>query len=285
MAASLAAYYQKVKIGHVEAGLRTFQKYAPFPEEINRKVAGAVTDIHFAPTERAKKNLLLEGVSDSNIHVTGNTVIDAVLLIIKKIETENLQKRIISNLVAAYPNLSSVLKNNCQPDGNRRLILVTGHRRENFGKGFENICQALITIASKHPNVDIIYPVHLNPNVQEPVYRMLGSCNNIYLIDPIEYLPFVYLMYQSELIITDSGGVQEEAPSFGKPVLVTRDITERPEAIDTGTVKLVGTDHRSIVDTVTMLLENTNVYYEMAQSINPYGDGKASERIVGALKF
>jgi UDP-N-acetylglucosamine 2-epimerase (non-hydrolysing) len=277
MAASLATFYQQIPVGHIEAGLRTHNKYAPFPEEVNRKVTGAIADLHFAPTETAKINLLREGVSEKVIHVTGNTVIDALLLTVDKIERGGLAEKIVKDLTRRFPALKSVLTN---PTTNRRLILVTGHRRENFGIAFENICHALTQLAVSHRDVDIIYPVHLNPNVQEPVQRILGQGpSNIFLIEPLDYLPFVYLMSRAYLIITDSGGVQEEAPSLGKPVLVLRESTERPEAVTAGTVKLVGSDLEKIVYEASSLLENPQLYAEMARALNPYGDGRAAERI------
>lgn len=272
MAASLAAYYCRISVGHVEAGLRTNDKYAPFPEEINRKVTGALADYHFAPTERARENLLREGIQDSSIIVTGNTVIDALLSVVEKIHTDDaLAKRLDEQFLFLSPS--------------KRLILVTGHRRENFGDGFEHICHALAEIALSRSDVEIIYPVHLNPNVREPVKRILGNgdCRDIHLVEPIDYLPFVYLMERSYLIITDSGGVQEEAPSLGKPVLVMRDITERPEATEAGTARLVGTDRDKIVKNTNELLDNEKVYRAMSQARNPYGDGQAAKRIVEAI--
>lgn len=284
MAAGLAAFYIGIPIGHIEAGLRTHDKKAPFPEEVNRRIASVVTDFHFAPTEIARNNLLREGVSSDNIFVTGNTVIDALLMTLEKIRSEKLVPKIIDNLLESFPSLSRIFNNG--PDNTKmsRLILVTGHRRENFGQGFESICQALKEISSTHSDVQIIYPVHMNPHVQEPVQRILSECMNIHLIAPLDYLPFVYLMYSSYLIITDSGGVQEEAPSIGIPVLVMRDTTERPEAVDAGTVKLVGTDFNQIVDNVSILLENKEAYEKMARAVNPYGDGRACGRIVAVLK-
>jgi UDP-N-acetylglucosamine 2-epimerase (non-hydrolysing) len=284
MAASLAAFYSGITIGHVEAGLRTHNKQAPFPEEINRRLAGVVTDLHFAPTMTAQNNLLREGVSADTIFVTGNTVIDALLMTLEKIRSENLEPKIIGDLLESFPSLSKVFRNNRQKEKGSRLILVTGHRRENFGQGFENICRALKEIAAKHADVQIVYPVHLNPQVQEPVRRILSESDSIHLIAPVDYLAFVYLMYRSYIIITDSGGVQEEAPSLGKPVLVMRDTTERPEAIAAGTAKLVGTDYDAIVHNVSLLLGDNTAYQIMAQAVNPYGDGKACGRIIKALK-
>lgn len=272
MAASLAAFYLRIPVGHVEAGLRTWNKFAPFPEEINRKVAGVVTDLHFAPTDFAKNNLLREGVAEASIVVTGNTVIDALFSVVAKIRSSSLGEE----LAARFPFL----------DPGKRLVLVTGHRRENFGQGFEDICHALGRIADEVPAVEILYPVHLNPNVQEPVKRILGKNGrqNIHLIDPLDYLPFVYLMDRSHLIITDSGGIQEEAPSLGKPVLVMRDTTERPEAVDAGTVKLVGTDPDKIFTEAARLITDEESYQAMSRRHNPYGDGKAVGRIIAALK-
>jgi UDP-N-acetylglucosamine 2-epimerase (non-hydrolysing) len=284
MAASLAAFYQQIPVGHVEAGLRTHNKFAPFPEEINRKVTGAVSDLHFAPTQTAKDNLLKEGVNEESIHVTGNTVIDALMMTVGKLEQEGLRDSVVSDLVSRYPFLKNTAVSEQSGTCVRRLVLVTGHRRENFGKGFENICNALSQLAITYPDIDIVYPVHLNPNVQEPVKRLLGQgCSNVFLIAPLDYLPFVYLMSRAYLIITDSGGVQEEAPSLGKPVLVMRDTTERPEAVSAGTVKLVGTDCEMILKEVSCLLDDGAEYAKMARAINPYGDGQARFRIVERL--
>jgi len=267
--ASLAAYYQRIPVGHVEAGLRTSNIYSPWPEEINRRLTGAIADIHFAPTERARQNLIAENADPANILVTGNTVIDALLEVRDKIVND--------------PDLESVLRNRFPfLDDSRRLILVTGHRRENFGEGFEHICRALHQI-SKNPELQIVYPVHLNPNVREPVYRLLKGSENIHLIEPQGYLPFVYLMQQAYIILTDSGGVQEEAPSIGKPVLVLRNTTERPEAVDAGTVRLVGTDPERIFAETEILLNDSVAYEAMSRAHNPYGDGKAAGRIAKAL--
>jgi UDP-N-acetylglucosamine 2-epimerase (non-hydrolysing) len=265
LAASLSAYYAKIKVGHVEAGLRTHNKLAPWPEEINRRLTSAITDIHFAPTVKARANLLAEGIPEASIFVTGNTVVDALLDVVGHVRTDNTLKTRFS---AQFNYL----------DPAKRLILVTGHRRENFGQGFENICRALAQLAQRG-DVQIIYPVHLNLNVQGPVHRILGNVDNVKLIEPLDYLSFVYLMDCSTLIITDSGGVQEEAPSLGKPVLVMRDTTERPEAVDAGTVKLVGTDQAKIVDETNRLLDDPLAYQAMAQAHNPYGDGQAVNRI------
>lgn len=265
LAASLSAYYARIKVGHVEAGLRTHNKYSPWPEEMNRHLTGGIADLHFAPTEKARANLLAEGISDAAIHVTGNTVIDALLDVVDRVrQDEALQARFATQFDYIDPT--------------KKLILVTGHRRENFGQGFENICQALAQLA-RRGDVQILYPVHLNPNVQEPVNRILGQVDNVKLIDPLDYLPFVYLMDRSKLLITDSGGIQEEAPSLGKPVLVMRDTTERPEAVDAGTVKLVGTDPDTIVREANRLLDDAAAYESMSRAHNPYGDGKAALRI------
>jgi len=273
MAASLAAYYCRLPVGHVEAGLRTNNKYAPFPEEINRKVACALTDIHFAPTQSARDNLLSEGIHSRAIHVTGNTVVDALVSVAGKLREDSATAEKMAQL---FPFLRR----------ERPLILVTGHRRENFGAGFEQICRALAEIAAGRPDVDILYPVHLNPNVREPVRRLLGESGhgNIHLTEPVDYLPFVWLMDRSRLIITDSGGIQEEAPSLGKPVLVMRDTTERPEAVEAGTVKLVGTDAGTIVRETCRLLDDDALYRGMSQAHNPYGDGQAARRIVHLLR-
>jgi UDP-N-acetylglucosamine 2-epimerase (non-hydrolysing) len=269
IATTLAAYYNQIPVAHVEAGLRTGNLYSPWPEEGNRKLTGALAAIHFAPTEAARQNLLREGIS-SGIEVTGNTVIDALLQIVAKLDKDSeLQQRLQKQFAFLRPD--------------SRLILVTGHRRENFGCGFERICQALAETARAFPDVEIVYPVHLNPNVQEPVNRFLAGIGNIYLIEPLDYLPFVYLMNRSYLILTDSGGIQEEAPSLGKPVLVMRDTTERPEAVAAGTVKLVGTDVRVIASQLSLLLTDSDAYKSMAFAHNPYGDGKACSRIIDTL--
>lgn len=269
MAASLAAFYEKVLVGHIEAGLRTGDILSPWPEELNRRITSLVSNIHFAPTEIARNNLLSEGVLEHNTHITGNTVIDALFQVVEQITR---QPKLQEYLTAQFPFV----------DASKKIILVTGHRRENFGRGFENICNALKDLAQRD-ELQIIYPVHLNPNVQEPVQRILAGSSNIHLIKPLDYLPFVYLMLKSYLIITDSGGVQEEAPSLGKPVLVLRETTERPEAVLAGTVKLVGTDRQNIVDSAVELLDNKLSYIRMADTHNPYGDGMASQRIVDIL--
>lgn len=270
LASSIASFYSGAKVCHVEAGLRTFNKRSPFPEEINRKITGVIADYHFAPTQKSKDNLLAEGVNEETIIVTGNTVIDALLQSSKKVEN-------INNLEIEF--LKSIIIKN------KKIILVTGHRRENHGQGFINICEALKDIAINNSDVQIIYPVHLNPNVKEPVYKILSNIDNIKLINPLAYPAFVWLMNQSYLIITDSGGVQEEAPSLGKPVLVMRDTTERPEAVDAGTVILVGTDKEKIIMECEKLLNDQALYNTMSELHNPYGDGNACEKIVEFLKI
>jgi len=266
--ASLAAYYLKIKIGHVEAGLRTSDKYSPFPEEINRRLADALCDLWFAPTEWARQNLLREGVPQEKVFVTGNTVIDALFLVLGQ---------------ASRVNSKLALTDFGLPTSDSRLILVTGHRRESFGEGFEHICKGLRKIAEHYDDVQIVYPVHLNPNVREPVYRILGEIENIYLIEPLEYDRFAFLMNQACLILTDSGGIQEEAPSLGKPVLVMREKTERPEAIEAGTAKLIGTDSERIFTETQQLLGDQVEYEKMAKAANPFGDGRAAARIVELL--
>lgn len=272
MISSLAAYYNRIPIGHVEAGLRTFNKYAPFPEEMNRRVSGALADLHFAPTALAKTNLLSENIPEDSIFITGNTVVDALFFTVGKIrDDESLQDK--------FEKQFSFL------DADKKIILVTGHRRENFGLGFENICHGIVEIAKFFSDVQIVYPVHLNPNVQEPVNDILGrsECDNIHLIEPLDYRSFVYLMEKSYLILTDSGGIQEEAPSLGKPVLVMRDTTERPEAVEAGTVRLVGSDTQKIYEQIERLITDENEYQRMSKAHNPYGDGRAAERIVKIL--
>lgn len=269
-AASLAAYYEQIEIGHVEAGLRTGNIYSPWPEEANRRLTGVLTKYHFAPTETSKQNLLKENFEPNNIIVTGNTVIDALLMIKDKIDNNDELSNKLNN---QFPFL----------DDSKKLILVTGHRRESFGNGFERICEALAKTAKIHPETQILYPMHLNPKVREPVNRILGGIPNIYLIEPQQYLPFIYLMSCACIILTDSGGIQEEAPSLGKPVLVMRDTTERPEAIEAGTVSLVGTNVKKIVSELTKLLTDEQAYKKMSFAHNPYGDGKASECILNVL--
>ncbi len=268
-AASLAAYYQRIPVAHVEAGLRTGDIYAPFPEEMNRRLTDDIADMLFAPTVGARDNLLRAGNDVSSIHVTGNTVIDALLQVVGRLRDD---KNMATKLAADLP----------YPSAGRRLILVTGHRRENFGRGFDDICTAIRRLAERN-DVEVVYPVHLNPNVQRPVNDILGGLSNVHLLAPLDYLPFVHMMDRADIILTDSGGIQEEAPSLGKPVLVMREKTERPEAVDAGTVKLVGTDQEAIVVTATTLLDDAEAYKAMSRAHNPYGDGKAAERIVAAV--
>ena len=270
LAASLSAYWHQVPVGHVEAGLRTGNLYSPWPEEANRKLTGAITALHFAPTERAAQNLRREGVDPATIAVTGNTVIDALLQVVGRLRDDaGLRAEVTRDLPL--------------PAAGRRMVLVTGHRRENFGGGFERICAAIARLADRFPDVDLVYPVHLNPNVQEPVNRLLSGCANVRLIAPLDYLPFVAMLDAATLVLTDSGGIQEEAPSLGKPVLVMRDTTERPEAVEAGTVRLVGTDTDAIVAEATRLLTDAAAYAAMSGVHNPYGDGQAAPRIVEAL--
>jgi UDP-N-acetylglucosamine 2-epimerase (non-hydrolysing) len=266
--AALASFYRKVPVGHVEAGLRTWNKHSPFPEEVNRVLTTRVADYHFAPTAWARDNLLREGVAAESVFVTGNTVIDALQFAAAKVRQHPPE----------IPGVPPVLL-----AGDARLVLITGHRRENFGPGFESICRAVATLALKFPRAAFVYPVHLNPNVREPVFRLLGGLNNVVLTEPLSYLPFVALMERATVILTDSGGVQEEAPGLGKPVLVMRDTTERPEAVDAGTVRLVGTDADRIVEGVATLLTDSRAYQAMSRAHNPYGDGRACERIVRVL--
>ncbi len=268
-AASLAAYYHRIPVGHVEAGLRTGNRYSPWPEELNRKLTGALADLHFAPTARARDNLLAENVPAADIHVTGNTVVDALFLTRDRLVADAAQSR-------TYDERFGFL-------GDKRLILVTGHRRESFGEGLRSMCLALADLAARGDTV-VLYPVHLNPNVKGPVHAILGAVDNVYLTEPEDYLPFVYLMNRSTLIVTDSGGIQEEAPSLGKPVLVTRDTTERPEAVEAGTVIMTGTDRARIVAEATRLLDDAGHYARMSHAHNPYGDGQAAQRIVAYLE-
>ncbi|MEZ8990165.1 non-hydrolyzing UDP-N-acetylglucosamine 2-epimerase [Vibrio breoganii] len=269
-AASLAAYYEQIEVGHIEAGLRTNNIYSPWPEEGNRRLTASLSKYHFAPTQTSKENLLRENFTLDEIFVTGNTVIDALLMVKEKIDTDICLNESLS---AQFPFL----------DTRKRLILVTGHRRESFGGGFERICEALARIAKSHSDTQILYPMHLNPNVREPVNRILGGIKNIFLIEPQQYLPFIYLMTRAHVILTDSGGIQEEAPSLGKPVLVLRDTTERPEAVEAGTVKLVGTDVDKIVSSLNELLTSEAAYQAMSFAHNPYGDGNACEKILSKL--
>jgi len=272
---ALSAFYQKIPVAHVEAGLRTGNIYSPWPEEANRKLTSQITKYNFAPTKTSKKNLLKENIPEDDIYVTGNTVIDALHWVLNKIErNETLRSTLLDTI-----------KSNFSSFGNdERLVLITGHRRENFGQGFLDMCSAIKMLAEEHSDVNFVYPVHLNPNVQKPVLELLSGINNVYLIAPLDYEPFVYLMSKAYLILTDSGGIQEEAPSLGKPVLVMRDTTERPEALEAGTVKLVGTDPATIVNEVNKLLKDPRLYESMSQAHNPYGDGKACQKIVNIIK-
>jgi UDP-N-acetylglucosamine 2-epimerase (non-hydrolysing) len=274
IATALSAFYQKIPVGHVEAGLRTGDIYSPWPEEANRKLTGQITSYHFAPTQTSKENLLKEGTAESKVFVTGNTVIDALLWVLDKIENrQSLKRELTDKIKSKFPAF----------DNGQRVVLITGHRRENFGQGFLDICSGIKTLAKMHPDVNFVYPVHLNPNVQKPVMELLSDIENVYLVDPLDYEPFVYLMSKSHLILTDSGGIQEEAPSLGKPVLVMRDTTERPEAVEAGTVKLVGTNTQNIIDEVSDLLTDEKAYERMSKAHNPYGDGQACERIIKTI--
>jgi len=272
---SLAAYYQRIPVGHIEAGLRTNNKYSPFPEEINRRLSSVLADLHFSPTKEAKENLLNEGIDEKSIFITGNTVIDALISVIGK-----------QHKASSVEHWFSFFKKkfNISFSNQLKTILVTGHRRESFGEGFQNICNALSLLAKKHNNIQIVYPVHLNPNVQKPVNMILDNIENVHLISPLDYEPFVFLMHQSYLILSDSGGIQEEAPSLGKPVLVMRDTTERPEGIKAGTAKLAGTSTERIVKETEIFLKSTTAYRDMAKAVNPYGDGKASQQIYNIVK-
>lgn len=274
-AAALASFYQQIPVGHVEAGLRTGNIYAPWPEEMNRMLTRSLTTYHFSPTENAKQNLIRENVREAFITVTGNTVIDALYIVLDKLK---------DNKVLRQRVVSSIQKTGYPIKDDKKMILITGHRRENFGQGFINICQAIKEVALKYPEVDLVYPVHLNPNVQQPVHRILQGLDNVYLTKPVEYLQFVILMEKSHIILTDSGGIQEEAPGLGKPVLVMRDTTERPEAVDAGTVKLVGTKKEKIVEEISRLFEDAAYYNTMSNAHNPYGDGLAAPRIIEYLK-
>ena len=278
MAAALAAFYQQIPVGHVEAGLRTGNIYSPWPEEMNRLITGRITTHHFSPTPLAKENLLREHVDEKQIIVTGNTVIDALQMVVKRLAED----KALANEVATKINQMGYDVQRLE--GSRRMVLITGHRRENFGEGFLNICHAIKHLAEQYKDVDFVYPMHLNPNVRKPVLEILGEkAENVFLIEPLDYLPFVYMMQHSTLILTDSGGVQEEAPGLGKPVLVMRDTTERPEAVEAGTVLLVGTNREKIEQGVSMLLDDADTYRRMSEAVNPYGDGLACERIVKKL--
>ena len=282
-AAALATFYQQIPVGHIEAGLRTHNIYSPWPEEMNRQITGRISAYHFAPTFLSEKNLLEEGISEENIVVTGNTVIDALYMVVDKIEKDGELKN----------NLQTELKTSgydiTRLDDGGKLVLITGHRRENFGDGFISMCKAIRTLTKKYPKVDFVYPMHLNPNVRRPIHEVFGedlsNLDNMFFIEPLEYLSFVFLMRKSTIVLTDSGGIQEEAPGLGKPVLVMRDTTERPEALEAGTLKLVGTDYDKIVSEVSGLLDNQEYYDQMSQAVNPYGDGLACSRIVKKLMY
>lgn len=278
-AAALAAFYQQIPVGHIEAGLRTHNIYSPWPEEVNRQITGRIATYHFAPTSLSKDNLLQEGISGEQIIVTGNTVIDALYMVVEKIKNDGILSCELEKVLKASGYDISRLS-----DG-RKLVLITGHRRENFGDGFISMCKAIKSLSEKYPEVDFVYPMHLNPNVRKPIHEVFGESQraNLFFIEPLEYLSFVYLMEKSAIVLTDSGGIQEEAPGLGKPVLVMRDTTERPEALEAGTVKLVGTDYDKIVNEVSGLLDNQEYYEKMSKAVNPYGDGKACSRIVKAL--
>ena len=279
-AAALAAFYQQIPVGHVEAGLRTHNIYSPWPEEMNRQITGRISTYHFAPTALSKQNLLSEGITE-HITVTGNTVIDALYMVVDKIKSDKQLDANLGNVLkeAGY-DISRLV-------GDKKLVLITGHRRENFGEGFLSMCKAIKTLTEKYPEVDFVYPMHLNPNVRKPIHEVFGedlsNLSNMFFIEPLEYLSFVYLMEKSTIVLTDSGGIQEEAPGLGKPVLVMRDTTERPEALEAGTVKLVGTDYDRIMTEVSKLLEESEYYEQMSKAVNPYGDGLASDRIVKEL--
>lgn len=282
-AAALAAFYQQIPVCHIEAGLRTHNIYSPWPEEMNRQITGRIATLHFSPTSLSRHNLLEEHVDESHISVTGNTVIDALLWVTEKIKNDKILAISLSEQLKQCGYDTERIK-----DGSRRLVLITGHRRENFGDGFINICNAIKTLSEKYPKVDFVYPMHLNPNVRKPIHEVFGEdlsqLRNLFFIEPLEYLSFVFLMEKSYIVLTDSGGIQEEAPGLGKPVLVMRDTTERPEALDAGTVKLVGTDYDKIVDEMSILLDDVKAYNIMSKANNPYGDGKACERIVTITK-
>lgn len=280
-AAALAAFYQQIPVGHVEAGLRTHNIYSPWPEEMNRQITGRIAEYDFAPTPLSRANLLAEGVNEDKITVTGNTVIDALYWVVDKIKnTPSLNDELKAELAKAGYNTVRL-------DNGKKLVLITGHRRENFGEGFISMCRAIKALTEKYPDVDFVYPMHLNPNVRKPIHEVFGEnlegLGNMFFIEPLEYLSFVYLMEKSNIVLTDSGGIQEEAPGLGKPVLVMRDTTERPEALEAGTVKLVGTDYDLIINGVSALLDDTVHYEKMSQAINPYGDGKACTKIVHSL--
>ena len=288
MVGALAAYYERIPVGHVEAGLRTYDKYSPWLEEINRQITGRIASIHFVPTEKSKENLIHENVSKENIFTTGNTVIDSLQWVINKIKNNETLFKEISQVFMNNGISKALLKS--WGDGKRKIVLITGHRRENFGEGFDNICSAIKYLSSQFPNVDFVYPVHLNPNVRNSVQENFGENfleqdkSNIYFIEPLEYLPFVQLLQLSTIVLTDSGGIQEEAPGLSKPVLVMRDTTERPEAVDAGTVKLVGANSEKIINNVTKLLTDQELYQSMCKASNPYGDGTATDKIIKVLQ-
>jgi len=281
VAAALSAFYRQIPVGHVEAGLRTYNMYSPWPEEMNRQITGRIAALHFAPTTLSKQNLMREGIDEARIAVTGNTVVDALYMVVNKIKNNPQIENNLSNALKAAGYDTERLSG----ETNRRLVLITGHRRENFGAGFENICNAIKHLCTKYSDVDFVYPMHLNPNVRKPIQSIFENAHlkNVFFIEPLEYFSFVFLMEKSYLVLTDSGGIQEEAPGLGKPVLVMRDTTERPEALEAGTVKLVGTSYNKIVSEVSLLLDNANHYKQMSNAVNPYGDGKACERIVNLL--
>jgi UDP-N-acetylglucosamine 2-epimerase (non-hydrolysing) len=277
MAVALAAFYQQIPVAHIEAGLRTHNVYSPWPEEMNRQITGRIASHHFSPTQLSRQNLLNEGINEDCITVTGNTVIDALYAVVDKIKKD---KTISLEIEITIKNAGY---DTSRLDNNRKLVVITGHRRENFGEGFLDICKAIKNLTKKYPNVDFVYPMHLNPNVRKPIIKVFGDLNsisNMFFIEPLEYLSFIYLMEKSSILLTDSGGIQEEAPSLGKPVLVMRDTTERPEALEAGTVKLVGTNYDKIIAEVSRLIDNTEYYETMSRAVNPYGDGLACERIL-----
>lgn len=281
-AAALAAFYQQIPVGHIEAGLRTHNIYSPWPEEMNRQITGRIATWHFSPTSLSKKNLLSEGIEENRITVTGNTVIDALYHVVSQIKNkDDLRQQLTNELERAGYKITRLSE-----QSNRKLVLITGHRRENFGEGFIAMCKAIKTLALKYPETDFVYPMHLNPNVRKPIQEVFGDTHlsNMFFIEPLEYLPFVYLMELSTIVLTDSGGIQEEAPGLGKPVLVMRDTTERPEALDAGTVKLVGTDFTRILEETSRLLESQVYYDQMSKAVNPYGDGLACQRIITQIR-
>ena len=288
-AAALAAFYQQIPVGHVEAGLRTHNIYSPWPEEMNRQITGRIATYDFAPTPLSRQNLLNEGVAEDKITVTGNTVIDALHMVVSKMEANpELEGALRAKLYRCGYDMNRITCHPERSEGSRRLVLITGHRRENFGEGFISMCTAIKDLTQKYPDVDFVYPMHLNPNVRKPIHEVFGEnlegLGNMFFIEPLEYLEFVFLMSKSFIVLTDSGGIQEEAPGLGKPVLVMRDTTERPEALDAGTVKLVGTDYNKIVDEVSELLDSPKAYERMSKAVNPYGDGLACGRIIERLK-